>query len=150
MNRELIFFLSVKIGFVASLKPKVGNAELSIEPILCDMIDSAGEWMTGPLHDAPRIGWTAVNSGYVVFDPDLEGKPLEEGEYYVLLETTPRVTENIYPMQGNRIRKTFDFREAPMDDGLYVYQVKKCGILGCQFVGRPLLVLYYLMFVDYF
>ena len=150
MNRKLIFFLPVTLGFLASLQPNVGNTELSVVGILSDMTDSAGEWMTGPLESAPPIGWAAVNSAYVVFDPDLEGIPLEDGEYYVLLETTPGVIENIYPIQGNRVRKTFDFRETPMDDGFYIYQVKKCGILGCQFVGRPLLVFYYLIFVDDF
>lgn len=130
------------------LLPRYGGTELSAEAILTDMTDSAGRWMTGPLKDAPHIGWAAINSGYIVSDSELETTLLGEGEYYILLETTPENRENIYPLEGNKVRKEFDIQDVPKKDGFYIYQVKKCGIYGCDFIGHPLLVLHYILTVN--
>lgn len=121
--------------------PSYGLGALSVEPIFYGgTTDEAGEWMSGPLNSSPRIAWFAMNTGYIIFDPDLEGVPLEDTEHYVLIETTPDAMENVYPLAGSAIRQTFDFR---FEDGIYIYRLKFCDTAGCRFVGNPLLVVYF-------
>lgn len=139
---------SIAVSAALALLPSYGNTELSVLAILTDMNPSYGEWMVGPLDRAPRVGWRAVNSGYVVFDPDLERTPLRDDAYYLLIETTPGRIQNIYPLEGNRVRKEFDIGKVAKKDGLYIYEVKKCDDFGCNFVGQPLLVLHYILHID--
>lgn len=131
---------SLALSTCLALLPCSGLGALSVEPIFYGATDEVGEWMSGPLNSSPRIAWLAMNTGYIIFDPDLEGVPLEDTEYYVLIETTPDNMENVYPLEGSAIRQTFDFR---FEDGIYIYRLKICDIAGCRFVGRPLLVVYF-------
>ena len=105
--------------------------------------NNRSEWMRAPVTNSPRIVWLAVNSGYVVFDPDRQSAVLPDNEVFVLVETTPFNDENIYPMVGNQVRKVFDhYGSTRRQPGIYVYRVKKCDAAGCAFVGDSVLVQY--------